>query len=363
MSQDSTFIEIDTSGDLTVKVVEYNYNMTSADGGHPILKEAQLKVRREVLVKSSKVFKAMLTGFFAEAKKNEVLLEEDTVASMELWFLAIHGKLEIVAYNLPIKEIWETIAVGQKYNLDARQLEPWFETYWQSLDKASISFEDLNSYMYPCQIFDNAKAFAYITERIAYEASLPVRDFNPTRHDDLHVEGRVLQQLNAVRGSVRRKIIGGLFNPLKDIRNCRCAKSKDAVCSYLDGIFLTNVWPLDNNGKISNKEIIDGPGIVDWKCELQEGACSICTDKLEGQHIKPLCRYVQNYWQGLCLDCMNITRPKTGNIHTDYWQHNALEDWDSKCRITHGRNTWYFSFMGRPEIMSSYLREQTLNRR
>ncbi|RDW95219.1 hypothetical protein BP5796_00982 [Coleophoma crateriformis] len=310
MSWDPNFIEVDPSGDLTVKVVEYNYDMTSADGGHPILQKAQLKaqlkVRRQVLVESSKVFKAMLTGSFAEATRDEIVLEEDTVASMELWFLAIHGKLETISSDFPIKEIWEAIAVGQKYNLAARNLAPCFCLY--------------------------------------------------------HGDNIGIEQLNAIRGSVRRKIIGGLFNPLMDMRNCKCQKNKDAVCSYLDGIFLTNIWPLENNGRKSNEEIIDGPGIVDWKCKLEAGACSACTSKLEGQHIKSLCGEVGDYWQGLCLDCMNITRPKTGNIHSDYWLHNELRKWDSKCRITHGRNTWYLSFMGRAETMSSYLHEQILNR-
>lgn len=55
---------------------------------------------------------------------------------------------------------------------------------------------------------------------------------------------------------------------------------------------------------------------------------------------------------------MDISNPRTGDLDTDYWKHNRLKKWSDKCRIFHQRNTWYFSFMGRPEIMTSFNREQ-----
>lgn len=60
---------------------------------------------------------------------------------------------------------------------------------------------------------------------------------------------------------------------------------------------------------------------------------------------------VAEYFDGLCLDCMDISKDlrSYGDRDADYWEHNELEMWDTDCRIRHGEPTWYFSFMGRRE--------------
>lgn len=166
-NQNSSLKEIDPSGDLIVKVIEYDVSAEDANGDHPVLREIHMKVLRQVLMDGSKVFKTMLGGHFIEATRSEITLREDTVAGIEIWFLVLHGKLADISLDIDIKEIWEAIAVGQKYNLDARKLELWFDEYWQQLKKTELDVHDLMAYIYPCQIFDNHIAFAYVTHRIA----------------------------------------------------------------------------------------------------------------------------------------------------------------------------------------------------
>jgi hypothetical protein len=60
---------------------------------------------------------------------------------------------------------------------------------------------------------------------------------------------------------------------------------------------------------------------------------------------------------------MDISNPKTGDLDSDYWEHNKLKGWSKNCRIPHGRNTWYFSFIGRAELMTSFKREQQERKR
>jgi hypothetical protein len=77
---------------------------------------------------------------------------------------------------------------------------------------------------------------------------------------------------------------------------------------------------------------------------------------------------------------MDISAPKTGDLDGDYCKcsrrypfllhtilaatdsllglHNSIQRWDKNCRISHARNTWYFSFMGRQEIMTSFQKAQ-----
>jgi hypothetical protein len=166
----------------------------------------------------------------------------------------------------------------------------------------------------------------------------------------------LIEQLNAAKGSMRKEIIKGLFDPLDGF--CNCSVKEQSLWEYLKGVEMTEIWPLHTMHTRSNHTIIDSLGFVKWKCVIPEGACMLCTTKLRGAHISKTRSKILKYWQGLCLDCMNISTPKTGDIDKDYWMHNLNEDWGKGCGIQHTRNTWYFSFMGRPSIMSSFMREQ-----
>ena len=79
-------------------------------------------------------------------------------------------------------------------------------------------------------------------------------------------------------------------------------------------------------------------------------ACSTCQQDYEGQ-VDRSTQFVREYFDGLCLDCMDKSKPKTKDEDTDFWAHNELTlgSWDRGCRIKHGEPTWYFSFMGRKE--------------
>lgn len=54
-------------------------------------------------------------------------------------------------------------------------------------------------------------------------------------------------------------------------------------------------------------------------------------------------------FNGLYLDCMDQSLPKTGDVDKDYWEYDGLKIWDKGCRIKYKNTLWYFSFMGRSE--------------
>lgn len=189
-------IEIDPEGDLRVNVIEYDYDATSADGSHPFLRQAAFKVSRKILAENSTVFKKMLTGNFAEAKRDAVTIEEDTVASVELWFRTLHGCLDEDCFLIEIKEVWEAIQVAHKYNFHMEKLEKWYKEYYDRLDIGTFDVQTLTSLMFPSQEFDYPNAFSALTQKIAYEAvGGDIIEHNPTRHRNLHVEGRVFRKL------------------------------------------------------------------------------------------------------------------------------------------------------------------------
>jgi hypothetical protein len=195
---------------------------------------------------------------------------------------------------------------------------------------------------------------------------------------------------------MRKEILQAVFEPLEPGKFCatKCDVWEKSVVSYLEGLQKTGIWPIHGLHKKCNEDIVDGAGFLNWKCDIPTGACSSCKSRLEGPHIKAIREKIHKYWHGLCLDCMNISAPKTGDLDDDYCKysrrnpllflttlllyssnspgtslssktanaflglHNSIQGWDNNCRISHGRNTWYFSFMGRQEIMNSFQKAQ-----
>jgi hypothetical protein len=157
---------------------------------------------------------------------------------------------------------------------------------------------------------------------------------------------------------MRKEIIAALFDPLDELDKCTCDGSAAAIKEYLRGVRKTGIWPLKKERTMSNDDVMGSIGITHWKCEMPPKSCITCRRILGGMHIRQLQQDIRTYWHGLCLDCMDISNPRTGCIDSDYWLHNEDRKWDRDCDITHGRNTWYFSFMGRAEIMETRQREQ-----
>jgi hypothetical protein len=64
------------------------------------------------------------------------------------------------------------------------------------------------------------------------------------------------------------------------------------------------------------------------------------------------------YFNGMCLDCMNRSKPRGKNLDDEYEKHNQSIGgrWDTQCRIKHGQPTWYVSWLGRPDIREKVLR-------
>jgi hypothetical protein len=171
------------------------------------------------------------------------------------------------------------------------------------------------------------------------------------------------EQINAVRGSMRREIIKGLFSVFNNFCSAACYVHEKSIKAYIDAIRNTGIWPLEDLPKKSNKSIVDSPGFMNWKAKVPFGACSSCTGRLSGKHVHKTREDVIDYWDGFCLDCMDESKPKTGDTDEGYWEHNNLQNWDYGCEINHGRNTWYFSYMGRKEAMDAFNREQQERKR
>ncbi|CZS99179.1 hypothetical protein WAI453_008334 [Rhynchosporium graminicola] len=343
-------------GDLIIKVIEYDLEASNQDGDHLVLKTASFTVSHQKLLDNcdSAPFKAMQNGAFLEGRSSVIALHDDSVASIELWLRRFYDAFNNKSYEVPILEVWNAIGVGRKYLFHGEKLNEWFAAYYNRQNVRGLELDDLKEWLYPCKALDHPKGFAFVTKTLVYQGTGHIQEKNPSRYRELHVEGRVIQQLNAARGSMRKEIIKGLFNPLERFCGRKCAAQAKSVMAYLNALIRTGVWPIYDLQSKSNKAIIESPGFVNWTCTKPDDACMSCFFNLSGQNVTRTSGIVLGYWNGLCLDCMDISDPHSGDLDDDYWRHNDLMDWGDGCRLNHERNTWYFSFMGRSEIMSAF---------
>ena len=110
-----------------------------------------------------------------------------------------------------------------------------------------------------------------------------------------------------------------------------------------------DVWPLEQTAQRNSISHILGK-LKSFSYEAPTGACGSCRMNY-GTHVDEAREHVGSYFDGLCLDCMNRSKAKLGDVDKDYWQHNNLSEKEiiKGCRFEHKQPTWYFSFMGRKE--------------
>lgn len=357
---------IDPRGDLTVKVTEYDGQVKGKDGKHPVKQIGEFLVKRQVLIQSSMVFRRMLgPGKFAEADKSIVELQEDRVKTMEIWFLILHGFLQgtsytptrgdnrTTGYNVEIEEMWHLVAACDKYNLDVSLLKNWFGVWY---GRQEISKIEPKMLLFPCWRFDHAAGFAACTKTMVYNNIWYIEEGNPTNYIDLHIPARIMQQLNAARGRLRVILLNDLFKPNDKLLTTHCSCKEKTLYNYEKTLYDLNVWPLERATRSCSMEKIlerlDG-----FVYMPHQEACSTCRRIGIADGVRSAKDRTRNYFEGMCLDCMDKSQPKMGaDVNMDYWDHHKRKEHElvvplragvKPCRVQHRMPTWYHSFMGR----------------
>lgn len=360
-------IVIDESGDLTLKIIEYEDRTTSLGNQRslsqgfvdqePIIRKTQdFQVCRQVLVHSSFVFKQLLSTTFAEASQSTVTLKEDGVDTMEIWFRVMHNTITESTYDVPLSEMWNLVAAADKYDLNIHDLNEWFAKW----HKKNSSTYDTHQLLYPCYRFDHALGFAQATKGLAYNNTGHITESNPTKHFELHLPSRIIQQINAAKGRLRTVLHQGLFTPNDSLLRASCACKEKTLYGYEKALYNINVWPLERVAQSpSISEILDR--LDNFTYEAHKDACISCR-KNYNEAVKSTKKWVKSYFDGLCLDC--LMKSKTGDMNKDYWVHNELDQHERVfgCRFNHSQATWYFSFMGRKEERDHFQKMKRLRK-
>ncbi|KAI4087059.1 MAG: hypothetical protein LQ344_007063 [Seirophora lacunosa] len=305
---------IDEDGDLIVEVTQTGNDPTAKTGSFT----GTFRVNSDVMKKASQVFLAMLaTARWKESSGSVVSLGENHVAVTELWLRVVHNAK--LVHNLLFLEIWYLVQAIDYYALDATLFYPWFASAYA---QNSHMLEDKPAQLlFPTWHFNHAKAFAKCTHDLAYGQVRAITEKNPSDIYEYHLPARQIQTLYDYQAH---------------------------LCSI-------NVWPLEEMfGGSSINDILRR--LANFSFEPPATACEKCRQNYK-RIVKGVISEVQGYFGGLCLDCIDKSKPKTGDVDIDYWMHAKIKagDWSKGCRFRHGEPTWYFSFSGRKEDMDDFL--------
>lgn len=77
-----------------------------------------------------------------------------------------------------------------------------------------------------------------------------------------------------------------------------------------------------------------------------------------GNRVHVAMAYMHIQFQGLCLDCINRSTPKSDNVDLDFWILDSVPPSDGvgKCRLQHLEPTRYFSYMGPEEARDRFFK-------
>ncbi|KAF2654408.1 hypothetical protein K491DRAFT_679674 [Lophiostoma macrostomum CBS 122681] len=325
------------------------------------------KVKSDVLKEKSQHFRSNIkfnkTGGF-----NHIRLEDDEIKAMRICFKLLHSTdeeeaiPEVVIRNITIAEIWGLVVACDKCFFDD-ELEPplisLFEKWYDAnVDMTKMHEDYARQLALPCVFFDHAEGFAAITKWLAYNCDGHISEKRPINLKWKHMHlcpPDFVGPMNQARGRLKTVLHNGIWTAVGAL-----LKKRDCDCGQLEPIRSRRHFPKTSLN-----------GIMGWldifNTSVSQVGCSGC-DVNWTQEVVQAKRVTSRYFDGLCLDCMNKSRPKRKDTDEDYWQYlNSVDGrWDSNCRIRHGEPTWYSSWCGRDEhrqrLMKNHRIEQGIRR-
>ncbi|GFN21588.1 PAN domain family protein [Aspergillus tubingensis] len=355
-------ITISSNADTEILIKEYTREWI---GDKEIIKCVLMKVERNKL-HETQYFRAMFGhARWLESGSQKISLEEDNCTGMEVLLRSLHGTLDDMPLDsVTVAGTWHVIMSCDKYNVDQKSLSSWFKAWWEHESQKRINIDNYIRFsrelMYPCFVFGNAPAFMAVTRKLVYGCVGHITEHNPTDISRMHLPPRIIQQLNAARGRLRNILHRELHDQVATILkhgNCECKEL--TVFEYLRELARIKVWPLEESMRTDSiKKMLERLRLFDATkmrklTDPQSGKVRPCfrCNTAWGAIVLRAAKTVAEYFDGLCLDCMDLSKDlrSDGDRDEDYWKHNELKKWDTGCRVKHGEPTWYFSFMGRRE--------------
>ncbi|OGM43282.1 hypothetical protein ABOM_008657 [Aspergillus bombycis] len=236
-------IEIISQSDFTVQANQYDDEYSEKVPA----RTASMHINKDTLAASSSYFQAMFGRGWAESKSNEIVLNGDTVRSMEIWFRHFHSTFNAMKVtNISVADIWHVILASDKYEFDRQQLLEWFVKWYRNETAINIHHdENARKLMFPCYAFDYADGFQALTKSLVYVAIGHITEISPIDNVRLHLPPRIIQQLNAARRRLRNVLDRELFVQIDWlIEHGSCSSKEETVFNYPKELGRIGVQPL-----------------------------------------------------------------------------------------------------------------------
>lgn len=224
--------------------------------------------------------------------------------------------------------------------------------------------------LFPCWRFRHHSGFALATRFLVYNSYRHIVEFSPLESREFHLPPLIIGTLsvpipvlklapllthrvgalNAARGRLRTILHRSIHRPKIELVRASCECSAHINKGYEMALYQAKIWPFEEIEKTDSMGTILRR-IPTFRYEAPESACedSCHKNKNYNKLVDEAGTEVETYFGGLCLDCLDRTRPKTGDEHSDYWNHNRFHNeraWFKGCSFRHREPTWYNSFMG-----------------
>ncbi|KAK6607092.1 hypothetical protein H4I96_02496 [Botrytis cinerea] len=349
-------IVIDPEGDISIHLIKEEITRHPVTGEKSTIETtiAHYKVSKKVLSESSPVWDASLRGHFRESRSSTVPVYFGTLKSLELWFRIVHNVMVDEMHDLQVVDVYEAIEVcgNREWDISKLSKSSWAREWMNRQKYRELDLNAMSRLIYIAKELDFPREFMYMTQKLVYGTADHIKDRNPTKHQHLHLDHTIIHALNGAKGNLRCKILKGLFTPVGVFLQQSCECKKDSLFEYCKGLSHTGIWPLESHMKNSAQEILDT--FDEFECDKPENACYKCLFRLSDSSIERTGNQVQEHFDGLCLDCMSVSKPKDGkDVDAAYWQHDTLKQYSKGCRVQHDQPTWYWSFMGRRTQMQA----------
>ncbi|KAF2127412.1 hypothetical protein P153DRAFT_345064 [Dothidotthia symphoricarpi CBS 119687] len=365
--QDITLVD-DTDADLTITVIG-----AAEEGGTRYVTDILVSSKtceqspylRALLNESDDKTEITLGG---DAKSNEVGENKEGIL---VWLAHLHGLTqermkELGLWQISLLGVWHAISSWDlhqdpkvKENLGA-----WFNNWYESnMAGVDLTIPTARALAYPCYIFDHAVGYARVTKYLAYNhighvKERPPKGFKGGRHHHIG-ERQFLGPINHARGGLRNTLHKSLYSKVGRLLRfetdmCTCWDA--TIGRYQYALTKIDAWPVDdvlNHSSISQ--------VVRRLKGFQYNHVPKCK-RCRGIDWETIVLKAQSntdgYFNGMCLDCMDRSKPKGEDLDDEYEKHNESVGgrWDTRCRIKHGQPTWYISWLGRPDTREKILR-------
>jgi hypothetical protein len=159
--------------------------------------------------------------------------------------------------------------------------------------------------------------------------------------------------MNHARGSLRTSIHRGIWDEIEALLRrgayaCTCGAWASTAGHYFAALVATDAYPLEKT--FAKTSVMDILGRLKSFSVRYQGTCALCSVDWADQVASARSAALRNF-DGLCVDCMDRSRPRRENEDVDYWRQLESIDgrWDANCRVRHGEPSWYISWCGRGE--------------